>query len=330
MSEARASRPVVVFRTSSGLEATIVRGLLESSGIPAIVSSDVPQSIFPLAVAGIGAVRIAVHEEDADEARQVIASHRADTGPGDILPWRDRLAVLEERIGHRFADRGLLERALTHRLHAHEDPTGDRLDNESLEFLGDAVLGLVVAELLFEEFPAFDEGRKSKIKASLVSAPALARIAEALGLGDHLLLGRGEEKTGGRQKQALLADACEAVIAAVHLDGGMPASRALLRRAVRPALDRLRQPGHLTALTGDFKSALQERLQACGAAPPVYRLVGTQGPDHQKVFTVELLSGDRRLAQAEGTSKKDAEQRAARIGLDLLDLPPNPLVQPVE
>jgi ribonuclease-3 len=160
-----------------------------------------------------------------------------------------------------------------------------------------------------------------------VSAQALARIADRLALGDCLRLGRGEEKTGGRHKPAVLADACEAVIAAVHLDGGIDASRALVRREIQASLARLRQPGQLTAITGDFKSALQERLQARGAPPPSYRLIEALGPDHEKQFLIEVRSGDRLLGRAEGSSKKDAEQRAARIGLERLDVPAVPATQ---
>jgi ribonuclease-3 len=315
---------VVVFRTASDVEATIVRGLLESSGIPTLVSSDAPQAILPLAVAGIGEVRIAVPESEADEARQVIASFRSAPMGADPADWADDLVELEQRLGHAFADRGLLERALTHRSRVHEGPAGTVEDNEALEFLGDAVLGLVVAELLHERFPEFDEGRKSKIKASLVSAPSLARAAERLGLGECLRLGRGEDKTGGRQKPAVLADAYEAVIAAVHLDGGIDASRALIRRDIESSLARWRQPGLLTAATGDFKSALQERLQSRGAAPPAYRLVASHGPDHRKQFVVEVSSGDRLLGSAEGGSKKEAEQRAAEIALSVLEESPGP------
>ena len=137
-----------------------------------------------------------------------------------VVPLPQEFDALESRIGYRFKDRGLLEHALTHKSKAHEDPSGGVADNESLEFLGDAVLGLVIAETLFRTFPEYSEGQKSKVKAHLVSTASLAELAEQLGLGDHMILGRGEEKTGGRRKQALLADTCEALIAAIYLDGG--------------------------------------------------------------------------------------------------------------
>jgi ribonuclease-3 len=312
---------VVIFRTRSDVEAAIVRGLLETHGIDAVVSSDVPRAIFPISVSAVGEVRVSVHAEEADEARQVIESHRVrhPPGPAQILPWRDALTALEERIGYRFRARPLLERALTHRSRAHEDQSGETRDNESLEFLGDAVLGFVVAEALFRRFPEFDEGQKSKAKASVVSAQSLARIGDGLGLGEHLLLGRGEEKTGGRQKLALLADACEALFAAVYLDGGLEPSRALILREIEPALEPLRHPGHLTALTGDFKSALQERLQAEQLPVPRYRIVQEDGPDHDKRFEIEVWSEQRLLARGEGRSKKDAERQAACLALEALE-----------
>jgi ribonuclease-3 len=316
---------VVIFRTRSDVEAAVVRGLLETHGIHAVVSSDVPRAIFPLSVSAVGEVRVSVHAEDAEDAAHLIESHRdlSPTGPAQVLPWRDALSRLESRLGYRFRHRALLERAMTHRSRAHEDASGETLDNESLEFLGDAVLGFVVAAALFERFPEFDEGQKSKAKASIVSAQSLARIADHLGLGDHLLLGRGEEKTGGRQKHALLADACEALFAAVYLDGGVEAARALIIREMEPALEALHQPGRLTALTGDFKSALQERLQAEQLPLPRYRIVREEGPDHDKRFEIEVSSEQRLLASGEGRSKKDAEQQAARLALETLDRAPD-------
>ena len=157
-----------------------------------------------------------------------------------MVRLRDEFEALQRAIDYRFRDRGLLEHAMTHTSRANEDVSGGVADNESLEFLGDAVLGFVIADMLFREFPAFDEGQKSKIKASLVSTATLARQAERLPLGDHLLLGRGEEKTGGRRKQALLADGYEALIAAIYLDGGIEQARAFIAREFAPLLDDVR------------------------------------------------------------------------------------------
>jgi ribonuclease-3 len=248
----------------------------------------------------------------AEDARQVIESHR-EAVDSRVVRLRDEFEALQDRIGYRFRDRGLLEHALTHRSRAAEDPSGGVKDNESLEFLGDAVLGLVAADMLFRRYPEFDEGQKSKIKASVVSAQALARRAERIQLGDHLLLGRGEEKTGGRFKQALLADGYEALIAAVYLDGGFRAAAELLERELGEAI----ADGATQAVVGeDYKSALQERLQALGRALPEYRVAAQSGPDHRKVFTVEVLVEGGVLGCATGKAKKEAEQEAAREALE--------------
>jgi ribonuclease III len=304
---------VVIFRTHSDIEASIVCGLLESRGVRSIASSDVPHSIFPLTVDGLGEVRISVHADDAEEAKRIIESHRTGVKGGRVVRLRDEFEALERSLEYRFRDRGLLEHALTHTSRAHEDVTGGVVDNESLEFLGDAVLGFIIADTLFREFPAFDEGQKSKAKAALVSTASLARQAERLRLGDHLLLGRGEEKTGGRQKQALLADGYEALIAAVYLDGGVEHARAFINRQFADLIDEMRQPDFVAR---DFKSALQEQLQSAGLPLPEYCVTGESGPDHSKVFRVEVRVRGERLAEADGRTKKDAEQEAARLALD--------------
>jgi ribonuclease-3 len=306
------TQPVVIFRTQSDVEASIVRGLLDAHGIQAIVSSDVPHSVFPLTVNALGEVRIAVHPADADEARHVIASHRHDAPVGQVVPIRDGVGTLERAIDYRFRDRGLLEHAMTHTSRANEDPSGAIADNESLEFLGDAVLGFIVADLLYHEFPDFDEGRKSKVKASFVSTATLARQAERLQLGAQLLLGRGEEKTGGRLKQALLADAYEALIAAIYLDGGMAQARAFVAREFAPLLSHVRESG---VIGQDHKSALQEYLQSHDRPLPEYRLAGTAGPDHRKRFLVEAVVEGEAVATGSGSSKREAEQEAARLAL---------------
>ena len=206
---------------------------------------------------------------------------------------------------------------MTHSSHVHEKTLTEKnetlCDNEQLEFLGDAVLGFVIADVLFREFPDWDEGEKSKTKASMVSTFALAKQAERLHLGDHLLLGRGEEKSGGRRKQALLADGYEAVIAAIYLDGGVDAARAFIMREFQPLLDAARRHGGAGAQ--DYKSGLQELVQARSQPLPEYRLIGTFGPDHDKRFEVEVLVGGESLAKASGPSKKEAEQEAARLAL---------------
>src|SRR5439155_17884322 len=211
-----------------------MRGLLEAHGVPTVTASDVPQSIFPLAINALGEVRISVHPDDAEDALRIIDSHRTELPNGRVVRLRDEFEALEQAVAYRFRDRGLLEHAMTHTSRANEDVSGGVFDNESLEFLGDAVLGFVIADILFREFPGFDEGQKSKMKASLVSTATLAQQAERLDLGEHMLLGRGEEKTGGRRKQALLADGYEALIAAIYLDGRVEPARAVVEREFGP------------------------------------------------------------------------------------------------
>jgi ribonuclease-3 len=303
--------PVVVFTTRSDIEASVVMALLDSHGIASFRVSGNPQALWPMALSPLGEIRIAVPGIAAEDARRVIESHREDVGTR-VIRLRDEFDELQQRIGYRFKDRGLLEHALTHRSRAAEDVSGGVYDNESLEFLGDAVLGLVVAESLFRTYPDYTEGQKSKIKAAVVSTHSLARHAEAIRLGDHLLLGRGEEKTGGRFKQALLADAYEALIAAVYLDGGLTAAAAFLERELSPAI----AAGASQDVVGmDYKSALQERLQASGRALPEYRVASASGPDHRKLFTIEVVVDGEILGTATGRAKKEAEQEAARLAL---------------
>jgi ribonuclease III len=309
---------VTVFRTRSDVEASVVRGLLEAHGVPSVVTSHLPQSLFPMVVSTLGEIGIAVHADDADEARRIIESHRTELGSGQaghVVRLRDEFETLQQSIGYRFRDRGLLEHAMTHTSRANEDVSGGVRDNESLEFLGDAVLGFIIADLLFNEFPEHDEGHKSKIKAALVSTTTLAQLAERLSLGEHLLLGRGEEKTGGRQKQALLADSYEALIAAIYLDGGIEHARAFVAREFAALVEDARRAG---SAGQDYKSALQELVQSQNAPLPEYRLVGTLGPDHRKLFQVEVVLSGEAVAEATGTSKKEAEQEAARLALEHL------------
>jgi ribonuclease-3 len=305
----------VIFRTSSAIEARVVRSLLEAHGILSVVSSDVPHSIFPLSVDGLGEVRLAVHPDEADEARRVIDSHRTELPGGQVVRLRDEFDSLQQIIGYRFRDRGLLEHAMTHTSRANEDVSGGVRDNESMEFLGDAVLGFVIADVLFREFPEFNEGQKSKTKASLVSTATLARQAAQLNLGEHMLLGRGEEKTGGRRKQALLADSYEALIAAIYLDGGVEPARAFILREFGALIAEVRRTG---VSDRDYKSALQELVQSRELPLPEYRLTGSVGPDHGKLFQIDVIVGGERIAGATGRSKKEAEQEAARAALEKL------------
>jgi ribonuclease III len=243
------------------------------------------------------------------------------------------ITALEAALGYHFRHRAVIEQAVTHSSQARElesQQAGDvkvRVnDNEQLEFLGDAVLSLVTSEELFQRFPKFREGELSKLRAHVVSERHLIRVAEKLELGHYLRLGRGEEKSGGRNKRALLVDALEAVIAAVYLDGGMePARGFILREILIPELENMERGGGTLPLT-DFKSALQETLQGLGLPQPSYVLVEEAGPEHNKIFTVEARlntkDGERGaefVGRAQGSTKKTAEQDAARQVLAYLN-----------
>ena len=232
---------------------------------------------------------------------------------------------LEERLGYRFKGPGLLERALTHSSAVPElraeyaldsADAADIQDNERLEFLGDAVLELLAREYLLESFPEWSEGQLSKSRAGLVNAHSLENAARRINLGEHLRLGRGEEKTGGREKPALLADAFEAVVAAVYLDAGLGSAREMLKRLLFEQA--LEERGERIA-DSDRKSALQEFLQGNGKPPAEYRLSGESGPDHQKMFEVEVWIDGERMATGEGSTKKEAEQRAAQSAMEHLE-----------
>jgi ribonuclease-3 len=240
--------------------------------------------------------------------------------------------LLEKRLGYHFLQPELLKRALTHSSSIPElraasaapfagAPIENSLpnpihDNEQLEFLGDAVLDMLASEYLLSAFPDWSEGQLSKSRARLVNARSLEVGARRLKLGEHLRLGRGEEKTGGRNKPAILADAIEAVVAAVYLDGGLEAARGLLSRILFEQA--LEERGERIA-DSDRKSALQEFLQARGRSPAEYRLAGASGPDHRKMFVIEVWVHGERMASAEGSSKKEAEQRAAHTALVRLE-----------
>lgn len=232
------------------------------------------------------------------------------------------LDVLETALEHRFSHKELLVQALTHRSLAYEQSgAGEMLreDNERLEFLGDAVVGMVAGDSLYRRFPELPEGALTRMRATLVSRRHLAEVGAALELGKHLRLGRGEERSGGREKHALLANAMEAVIGAVYLDAGIEAARKLIEaRILEPHVALLRQQLHSGEGIGDFKSALQELLQARKQGQPEYRTTAETGPDHRKQFFVEVrVSGDA-LAEGSGATRKVAEQDAARRAMERL------------
>lgn len=234
-----------------------------------------------------------------------------------ILLEREKLlSELEQKIGYSFRSRALLDRALTHRSFANERVGENCQHNEALEFLGDSVLGFVVSAWLLERFPDLSEGKLSKMKAYLVSESRLVEIAEALDLGSYILLNRGEEKTGGRRKRALLADAYEALIGVLYIDGGITVAERFLRRELRQKLMGIDPASMIGA---DFKSALQEKLQAAGGPGPDYAVVEVMGPDHRRTFRVELRIGGRPVATGEGHTIKLAQQEAARYALESPD-----------
>ncbi|HSP16485.1 MAG TPA: ribonuclease III [Thermoanaerobaculia bacterium] len=221
------------------------------------------------------------------------------------------LGDFERRIGYTFTRRDLLTRAITHKSYSHEARHEDARHNETFEFLGDSVLGFVIGDMLFGHFPDLDEGGLSKMKAYLVSAPSLAEKARHYGMGEVLLLGVGEEKTGGRKKDSLLANLFEAMIAAVYLDGGIAAARQLIEQAF---LEDIKSIDRQDLLFHDYKTALQELAQGKGLPLPEYNVIGEVGPDHDKTFIVEVKVGSL-VTRGEGSSKKEAQQEAAKHAL---------------
>lgn len=242
--------------------------------------------------------------------------------------------TLEASLGYHFQHRELLDQALTHSSQAREvEALGAGVgvsagDNENLEFLGDAVLGLVTSETLFHRFPGFREGHLSKLRAHLVGQRHLLRVAEQLEVGHYMRLGRGEEKSGGRSKASLLVDALEAILAALYIDGGWSVARDFIVRViVEPELSHMKLETSAIPVM-DFKSALQEALQARGGPQPIYVLVKEEGPEHKKMFTVEVRlpapEDGQFVGRAQGATKKRAEQEAARQVLEHLATLPGP------
>lgn len=217
------------------------------------------------------------------------------------------MTTLEDKIGYSFRDRSLLELSLTHRSVSSED--SDRADNERLEFLGDAVLQLAVTDYLYSAYPSLAEGKLAKVRAAVVSRPTLAEVARSIDLGIHIDMTAAEDRTGGRDKDSILADAVEAVIGAVYIDSGLEASRQLVSRLLGGRVDeRAKQPG-----LKDYKTRLQEVL-AKGGKRPNYDTEGS-GPDHERVFRASVHAEGMTLGEGTGRSKKEAEQEAARLAL---------------
>jgi ribonuclease-3 len=216
-------------------------------------------------------------------------------------------------LGYEFSDLQLLRDALTHKSLANERPRIAPRDNERLEFLGDSILGFVVSALLYERFPDAPEGELTRRRSDLVCEAALAEVAAELALSDAIRLGRGDSRSGGREKPRLLSSAVEACLAAVFVDGGLDAALRVGRRLMEPRLAREQRPG-----ASDFKSRVQEIVQGRGEPTPAYRVVAAEGPDHDRRFTVEIHVGDRVLGTGEGRSKTEAEQAAAAEAYEAL------------
>ncbi len=228
---------------------------------------------------------------------------------------KKRLKALEKLLGFRFRNRELLKQALTHKSFANEKRMAATAHNERLEFLGDAVLELVVSHVLMTSYPEAPEGELSKLRAAMVNEKTLASMAKSVGIGENLYLGKGEEIGQGREKPSLLSDAYEAVLGALYVDRGFPKTFKLLKKQVNTLLEMVTLGGFYT----DYKTQLQERAQNLFKSVPRYRMVDQSGPDHDKTFRVEIMINKEIYGLGEGKSKKDAEQNAAKIALEELE-----------
>ncbi len=229
------------------------------------------------------------------------------------------LHALEERFNYRFNDIDLLSTALTHRSYVNENPSLQLADNERFEFLGDAVLGLCVSDLLINRYVDFSEGTLSKIRAGIVNEKPLAELASSLALGDCLLLGKGEENSGGRAKDSLLANSLEAVIAALYIDSGFNEVKNILELLLAPLLD----DSVLLSQSFDYKTAFQEFCQKRYKVAPVYTLIDSSGPDHAKIFEVQVTIADKTPQTGYGKSKKEAEKQAAQKAWEIFQIEEN-------
>lgn len=230
-------------------------------------------------------------------------------------PRLEELKKLQDRLGYRYKDIALLNCALTHSSYANEKGLPKSWHNERLEFLGDAVLEMITSEFLYREYTEYPEGTLTRMRAALVKGQALGLYAKELGLGKFLRIGRGEEQNGGRKRVSILADTLEAIIGSMYLDGGYAPARDFVLRYIRnKSKKRIDQ-----SLADDYKTNLQEIVQASGRQEIEYRLVAQKGPDHDKTFRVRVLIGDRIYGEGDGKSKKEAEQRAAKMALEKLE-----------
>lgn len=223
------------------------------------------------------------------------------------------MTALEERLGHSFRNRALLETAVTHSSYANENRASGIVCNERLEFLGDSVLGVTVADFLYRHFPDMPEGRMTRLRAELVCEQSLHRVALELHLGDYLRLGKGEEHNGGRERASILSDAVEAVIAAMYLDAGMETAAGFIHRCLLDDVRTIETPSFT-----DYKTALQELVQRQSGQVLSYELVGEEGPDHAKTFRMQVCLNGEPVGLGTGHTKKEAEQTAAASALEAL------------
>ena len=225
---------------------------------------------------------------------------------------KTNIPLFEKKLGYSFKNKSLLVQALTHSSYAYENTQNVESDNETLEFLGDSVLGLIIADYLCTTYPDISEGELSKLKSSAAKTSSLSYFSKKIKLDKNILLGKGEEKSGGRKKRTILAGAFEAVVAAIYIDGGFDAARNFLLSLLESLFKKIKADSHLI---NNYKSALQEYLQKENLPAPFYKTITTIGPDHKKNFVVEVLFQKESLATAKGNSKKKAEQKAAQKAL---------------
>lgn len=249
----------------------------------------------------------------------IFAKSRHNAGYQKAMNQASHLDELQQVLHYRFRNTQLLRQALVHRSFVHENPSLDQSDNETLEFLGDAVLSLTISHILLETFPSYNEGDLSRLRSSVVNERELAALAHNLNLGNYLMLGKGEELTGGRFKPSLLADTLEALLAAIYLDGGLDATTGVVKRLFHGYLDAEQAEHPLRTLDKDYKTQLQEITQARMKITPVYFLEAEEGPDHDKTFYMNVALSGRILARGSGKSKKEAQQDAAKMALELID-----------
>ena len=240
-------------------------------------------------------------------------THQTGVQPTKPDAFQTKLRILQEKLGYRFKDAGLLQTALTHSSYANEHKSSGGVSNERLEFLGDSVLGMTVAAMIYLGKPNMPEGKMTRLRAELVCEKSLAELSSYFSLGECLLLGRGEEKGGGRARPSILADAAEAVLAAIYLDGGFEPVRSIVKKHLMTLTDHLQQENY------DYKTELQELVQEKTGRTLSYHVTEESGPDHMKLFTVEVRLNGEKVGSGEGKSKKEAEQLAAKAALEKRD-----------